>query len=301
MNIKLLSLIISVSCSTYAGNTLNYINNLRLNCGASKMSYSSILSKSAKKHALYLAKNREFGHMEYSYKRFFYAKNPWQRIVKAGYSTKAVIENISFYEPTYKKSINKIMATIYHRLAFLDPKVDTIGYAQYNKIYVYDMSNSKIKKLCDYSHKDGRVSNICKKRGKTLAQSDFINALKKTKQLSQKIIIYPYPSQKGVYTKLEKETPRFLPNIGYGLPISVTFNSAYYSNVRLKKFKLYLKNKEVLSKIVTFRNDRAKKLNKNSFVLVPKKMLKRKSKYKVELEAIVNNHIKKYNWYFITY
>lgn len=301
MNIKLLSLIIGATCAIYASNSLNYLNNIRQNCGASKLQYSSVLSKAAKKHAIYLAKNHEFGHNESSYKRFYYASTPWERIVKAGYSTKAVVENISFYEPSFRASIDKIMATLYHRLAFLDPKVDTIGYAKYNRVYVYDMSNSKVKRLCDYSKNGGLVNNICKNNAKTLSQYEFKNALRATKTKSKKVIIYPYRSQKNVYTKLEKESPRFLPNRGYGLPISATFNSAYYSNVKLKKFKLYLNNKEVPAKIVTFRNDRAKKLNKNSFVLVPKFSLKRKTKYRVVLEAVANGHIKKYDWYFSTF
>jgi len=301
MNIKVLLLLISSTYTIYANSTLNYINFIREKSGASKMKYSSILSKASKKHAIYLFKNREFGHNESSYKKYFYAKTPWERIVKAGYSTKAIVENISFYEKNYKKSIDKIMSTLYHRLAFLDAKVDTIGFAKYNKVYVYDMSNSRLKNLCKYSKKEGLVTNICKNNFKTLNKKDFFSALKNTQIKSKDIIIYPYKNQKGVYTKLEQEIPKFLPNRGYGLPISVTFNSAYYPKVKLKKFKLYKNNREVLSKIVTFRNDRAKKLDKNSFVLVPKYSLKRQSKYKVELEAILNSHIKKYIWYFHTY
>ncbi len=56
-----------------------------------------------------------------------------------------MVENISFGEKSYKESIDKIMATVYHRLAFLDTKVDSLGFTKYKGIYVYD--NVKLKKF----------------------------------------------------------------------------------------------------------------------------------------------------------
>jgi len=301
MIIKNISIMLIISVSTLTSGTLSYINNIRANSGCGALKWSKELAYAAKKHAIYLATNSEFGHTESSYNKNFYASTPWQRIVKAGYNTRAVVENITFYEPNYRYSIKKIMGTVYHRLALLDTKVDTIGFANYRKVYVYDMSNSKVENLCKYSKNSGLVNNICKNASKTLAKTDFYGALSSTKRRSRDIIKYPYSNQKSVGVKLERETPSFLPtNRSYGFPITVIFNSAYYNNVKIRKFKLYSNKRELKSKSVTFRNDLRKKLNKNSFVLIPYKKLQHKKRYTVVLEAIVDGKFKRLNWSFTT-
>ena len=195
MIIKNISIVLMLGSLVYANSTLNYINNIRVKSGCSSLSLSNKLSYAAKKHAIYLATNKLFGHKEFSYKRNFYAKTPWQRIVKAGFNTRAVVENITFYEPSYKASIDKIMATVYHRLAFLDTKVDTIGFGRYKRVYVYDMSNNQLAKLCVSSQKKGLVSNICKNPNKTLSKDLFYRVLTSTKRKSRSIIFYPYNKQ----------------------------------------------------------------------------------------------------------
>jgi len=301
MIIKNISLLLILSISIEANSSLNYLNNLRVKSGCSSLKWNNKLAYAAKKHAIYLASNRRFTHNENSHNRNFYAQTPWQRIVKAGFDTRAVVENITFYEPTFKNSIDKVMATVYHRLAFLDTKVDTIGFARYKNIYVYDMSNSKIANLCKYSNSSGLVTNICKKSSKTLAKNSFYSAINSTKKRSNSIIYYPYRDQRDVKVKLERETPSFLSNSSrYGYPVTVSLNSAYYSSVRLKKFKLFRNKIEVPCKIVTFRNDRRKKIDKNSFVLIPKKRLLHKRVYKVLFEAVADGKIKKVSWSFTT-
>jgi len=301
MIIKNISIVLIISVSTLTSGTLSYINNIRANSGCGALKWSKELAYAAKKHAIYLATNSKFGHTESSYNKNFYASTPWQRIVKAGYSTRAVVENITFYEPNYRYSIKKIMGTVYHRLALLDTKVDTIGFANYRKVYVYDMSNSKVANLCKRSKNSGLVNNICKKTSKTLRKTDFYSALSSTKRRSRDIIKYPYSNQKNVGVKLERETPSFLPtNRSYGFAVTVTLNSAYYTKIRLKKFKLYLGKREVKSKSVTFRNDRRKKLDKNSFVLIPTKKLLHKREYRVVFEAIADGKAKRISWVFST-
>jgi len=301
MVIKNLFLVLITTVSIFAFNTLAYINNIRVNSGSSSLKWSKELSYAAKKHAIYLALNREFGHTESSYKSNFYASTPWQRIVKAGFNTRAVVENITFYEPNYRASINKIMGTVYHRLALLDTKVDTIGFAKYRRVYVYDMSNSKIANLCKYSNSSGVVGNICRDSSKTLSENLFYKALSSTKRRSRDIIKYPYSNQKNVGVKLERETPSFLPTSrSYGFPITVMLNSAYYNNLKLRKFKLFSGNREIKCKTVTFRNDRRKKLDKNSFVLIPNKKLLHKREYRVVFEVVANGRLKRLNWSFTT-
>ncbi|NPA27473.1 MAG: CAP domain-containing protein [Epsilonproteobacteria bacterium] len=283
----------------YSFDTLQYLNKLRVNAGSSKLYFDSALAKAAKKHAIYLAKNREFGHFENPYKPFFFAKSPWQRITKAGFATKAVVENISFYERSYKESIDKIMATIYHRLAFLDTKIDSIGFAKYNRVYVYDMSNSKLARLCkkEYEYSSEVVENICKNR-RAIPKSIFNKALIDTKRRSNLLIIYPYPNQKNLPLRLQKESPAFSSK-EYGLPISVCFNS--FSRIKLTKLALYKNNKRVRGKIVTFRNDRNRKIPKNCFIFLPYKKLQSSSLYKVFLRAKVGSKNIAKEWSFSTY
>jgi hypothetical protein len=300
MRFRNITLILLLGNLTFAS-SIKYINSIRANSGASTLKFSSKLAYAAKKHATYLAKNREFGHNESSIKDSFYAAKPWLRIVKAGYETKAVVENITFYEPSFKASIEKLMSTVYHRLAFLDTKVDTIGYARYKGVYVYDMSNSKIASLCKSAKRVGDIANICKNSKLYLSRSSFRRALKQTKRRSRDIIYYPYNNQRNVGVKLAVETPSFIANSSrYGYPITIHFNSAIYTNVRLKEFKLFNNGKAVAGKVVTFRNDMRKKLDKNSFVFLPKRHLKHKTRYKVLFSATANGKPSKLTWSFTT-
>jgi len=221
-----------------ASSPVSYINSIRANCGMVQLKSSNILSIAAKKHAIYLYTNREFGHTENIYSKNYYANKPWQRIAKAGYATRAVVENISFYERNFKSSIDKIMGTVYHRLAFLDTKIDTIGVANYRGVYVYDMSNSKLSNLCHKKQTIGKefVSNICKNRSKKIPISSFNGAINRTRRASRDVIFYPYSNQINVGLKLSTETPAFVPNRGYGFPVTVQFNSGYYNHVSLFKY-----------------------------------------------------------------
>ncbi len=290
--------IISVSVA----NVLNYINSIRVHSGASPLKYSKILSFSAKKHAIYLETNREFGHSENRNKINFFGAMPWDRIINAGFGSKAVVENISFGERSYNASIDKIMATVYHRLAFLETKIDSIGFAKFDNIYVYDMGNSKISSLCKKSFliKGYAMQNLCKNRYKEIPLNIFKNVLNKTNSYSKDIIIYPYSKQKDVAVSLANERPKFTYKRNCGLPISIIFNNYYYKQVFIKNFELKVKNRVVSSKIVTFRNDRRKKLKKNSFVLLPLQKLKHHTKYRVFLQTIINGKLKKVSWSFTT-
>ena len=300
MKITILLLIFFVNLSF--GSALNYLNYLRNKSGMHSLQYSKALSLAAQKHAKYLYFNKEYSHNENSYKKYFFATYPWQRVTKAGFATKAVVENISFYEKSYKASIDRIFATVYHRLAFLDTKIDTIGYANYKRVYVYDMSNSKLANLCrkSKSYSSNYVENICK-NGNKLDVNSFKKAINSTKRANSKTIIYPFNNQKINRVSLEDEQPRFIySSKRYGYPVTVTFNDYYYKSVKLLDFSLYKNNRKVKAKVVSFRNDKAGKLNKNQFVLLPLQRLQRKSTYQVKLKALLNGKVKTLNWRFFT-
>ena len=283
-------------------NVLDYINSIRVHSGASHLKYSKTLSYAAKKHAIYLKSNREYGHSESSRKINFFGEMPWNRIVNAGFGSKAVVENISFAERSYRTSVDEIMATVYHRLAFLDTRVDSLGFARFRNVYVYDMGNSKISSLCreSFSNTISVMQNLCKDSHKELPLKLFRNALSKTESNSKRIITYPYSKQQNVSVSLANERPKFTYKRACGLPISVTFNNYYYRSIAIKKFELKEGNRVLPSRIVTFRNDRAKKLKKGTFVLLPLQKLKHSTKYTVVLNAIADGKFKKLNWSFTT-
>lgn len=283
-------------------NTLAYINSIRVHSGAAKLKYSKSLSIASKKHAIYLKTNHEFGHSESRYKNAFYGVMPWNRIANAGFGSKAVVENISFRERSYRASVDKIMATVYHRLAFLDPKVDSLGFAKYAGVYVYDMGNSRLSNLCkqSFSISGSIVDNICKNRNKQLPLNLFKNSINRVKSRSKSIIVYPYANQTGVSISLADERPQFIYRKGYGLAISVMFNNHYLANVSIRKFELKVGNRVVPSKIVTFGNDIANKLKKGTYILLPLQKLKQHTKYRVNLKAIADGKSKKLSWSFTT-
>jgi len=147
-----------------ANTVLNYINHIRNRAGLPSVKYNANLALAAKKHAIYLTLNNEYGHYESMASTGFYGYAPWDRILKAGFPVKAVVENISFFEPNYRASVNKLMGTVYHRLAFLDERIDSIGYSVYKGRYVYDMSSYKISHLCKkkYTVNTNYVYDVCK-------------------------------------------------------------------------------------------------------------------------------------------
>ncbi len=287
--------------SSSTSSTLDYLNSLRVKSGAHSLKYSSTLAKAAKKHALYIYKNHEYSHYENRAGANYFARTPWDRIVKAGYNTRVVTENISFSERSYKESIDKIMATVYHRLAFLYMQVDSIGFGNVGSIFVYDMSNSKIGKICSKHYRDAPyiIDNICPNLKDIVPKSFYDIGLNSIIKKSKPIVKFPYSGQRSVPLSGEEETPKFIYQ-KFGYPITVTFNPKYYSRVSLVSFKLFRKSNSIDSKVVTYSNDINAKIRKNTFVLVPLKQLRKGSKYSVVLKVKVKGVLKVVKWSFYT-
>ena len=300
MNIKIISIILFIG-SLNASAPINYLNHIRQKCGLIPLKENSKLSYAAKKHAEYVDINKEYSHYEINSNPNFFESTPWNRIVKAGYKTKVVVENITFAQKNYKDSINTLMATVYHRLAFLYNQIDEIGYGRSGTIFVYDMSNSKIATLCNKHYKNAPyiIDSVCPNRTDIIPESIFNKNMNRLKRASKSIIVYPYNNQKGVPTLGAEETPKFLYE-SFGHPISVIFNDAYYRNIRLISFKLYKNGIEVPTKLVTKNNDINNKIRKGTFVLVPINRLSSKTTYKVTLEAKADGKFINKSWRWTT-
>ena len=281
---------------------LDTINSIRTHAGAGVLKKSSILSLAAKKHAIYLYSHGSYSHYESKGAKNYFASTPWYRIAKAGYATKAVGEDISFYEPNFNASIKKLMGTVYHRISLLDLRFDTIGYASYHKIYVYDLSNSYLAKMCkrSFATNGDYVTDICAGGDKRVSSYELNRATTIVEKRSKLLVRYPYPNQKNVALKLVQENPQFIYGNNYGLAVTATFNKAKYKTLDLLSFKLLKNGAEVMTEFVTKRNDIQEKIDENSFVLVPMSPLKRASTYKVELNVLLNGKAKNFVWKFRT-
>ncbi len=276
---------------------LDYLNSIRLQCGAAALKLYSKLNLSAQKHARYIAKNQIFSHYEVPKKAYFFAYAQWNRLEKVKMNTIAVNENLSFYNKTFKDSINQLMATLYHRLSFLDERVDIIGYAKVKHFYVYELSNSKLDSFCKNANYNGEVI-ICAHQ-KRLPRTLFTKAINDVAKKSKPLIIYPFNGQRNVPTTLMQELPAFsLKKRGFA--ISVIFNRYYFSKIRIISFKLFHNKKEVLTKIVTKSNDRAKKLEFNQVVLLPLSPLQKGQRYDIFLHYSKGNKSLIKKWHFFT-
>jgi len=283
---------------------LGTINSIRSKAGAGILKKSSVLSLAAKKHAIYLYSHGSYSHYEDKGSKNYFASTPWYRIAKAGYATKAVGEDISFYEPSFNASIKKLMGTVYHRISLLDLRFDTIGYASYHKIYVYDLSNSYLAKMCkkSFASNGDYITDICSGGDKRVSSYELNRATILVEKRSKLLVRYPYPNQKNVGTTLIAENPRFIYGSDYGLAVTATFNKAKYRSLKLLSFKLLNNGREeVDSELVTKSNDIQGKILDNTFVLVPMSVLKRATTYKVELKVLIDGKAKSFKWKFTTH
>ena len=298
---KLLISLVSLFAYIYA-TPLDTINSIRTHAGAGSLKYSSILALAAKKHAIYLYTHGGYSHYESRGSKNYFASTPWYRIAKAGYATKAVGEDISFYEPNFNASIKKLMGTVYHRISLLDLRFDTIGYASYHKIYVYDLSNSQLAKMCkkSFATNGDYITDICSGGDKRVSSYELNRATTIVENRSKLLVRYPYPNQKNVGTKLIVENPRFIYGSSHGLAVTATFNKAKYRSLKLLSFKLLNNGREVDSELITKSNDIQGKILDNTFVLVPMSVLKRATTYKVELKVLIDGKAKSFKWKFTT-
>ncbi len=280
---------------------LDMLNAIRAKSGASHLKYNSQLAVAAKKHALYVAKTQNLGHYEQDYSPYFYGHAPWDRVVKAGFGTAMVVENISFYEPNFKASIQKIMGTVYHRLAFLFLQADSIGYASAGKIYVYEMSNSKVASLCKKHFKNAAmiIDRVCPNRSDIIPATLFNKAMYKLERRAKSVVIYPYRNQKGVPTRGVEETPKFRYS-SFGFPITITFNSSYYKRVSLKSFQLFQGEREIAGEVVDSSSDLHHKIRKGTYVFSPLNSLQHHKQYRAKVVAIVDGKTKVVEWSFET-
>jgi len=258
-------------------NALNYLNTLRTGAGLLAFKTDSKLNTSARSHAQYLTNHLTFGHYEDSKFSDYTGKYASMRIMHVGYISPLVIENASTMNRNYKESVDNLFAAIYHRLAFLNTKVNTIGIGisqnqqkREHTSFVFNMSTNDIKK---------RYAN------------------------NSKIITYPFNNQKDLPPAFFDERPDPLPSHKVsGFPISISFDTSHYKKVQLIQFKLYNQQGEEVKEtlIMNQHTDPNHQLGTLDFVLFPLKRLNWDESYSVKFVANVDHKIIKKSWSFHT-
>jgi len=255
------------------------------------------------------------GHYEKKDWRGYTGKTPSDRVLKAGYASKAVMENVSVNAKTSHKSIDTLFAAIYHRFVFLNFDKDEIGIGsafakkkrRVTSSFVYNMGSTAIAKLCKryYPKQNGffYMQNLCKNSTNTVPQTLFQKKQNEIRQKNSKIVLYPYPNATNVPPVFYTEHPHPLPGSKVsGYPVSLQFNPAFSKKVKLKKFRLFdAEGKEIKKrKILTHSNDKNHRFTKLQFAFMPLKRLNYGTTYRAEFEAVADGKRVKKSWSFTT-
>jgi len=272
------------------------LNQYRMRVGLNSLSVNQTLSKAAFKHAEYLSYNHIFSHYEDSSLPKFIGITPGDRAISQNYPSRFIVENISSGQPNYEASIKDLFSAIYHRLGFLNFNIDEIGYAKYNKIYVYDMGNTIISNKClDYSNVRSGYIKLCRDSNKLIPESSYLSLERE----NPKVVMWPYPDMTDTPVVFYDEIPDPLPDYKVsGYPISISFNPYYYKKVELIEFKIL--NSDIPTRVITSQTDVNHILKYNEIVLFPLKRLEAGKVYKVLVRVFLNGEEKEFFWSFKT-
>jgi len=295
--------------------TLTYLNDIRQKSGLIVFRPNAQLAKAAHAHAKYLVRHQKNGHYERKGKSGYTGRVPSDRVIRAGYASKAVMENLSVNARTSKHSIETLFAAIYHRFVFLDFSKDEVGIGssigkksrKINASFVYELGASTINRLCKrtFPKKNGffYMQNLCKNSANVIPQMLFLQKQDEIRQKNSPVVLYPYPDAVDISPVFYTEHPHPLPgSLVSGYPVSVQFNPAFYKKVKLKKFRLFdSSGKEIKQrKILTYHNDKNYRFTKLEFALMPLKRLEYAMRYRVEFEALADGKRVKKSWKFTT-
>ncbi len=294
---------------------LKYLNEIRQHTGLVKFKSNKKLDRAAKSHANYLVRQQKHGHYEKKGRAGYTGKTPSNRVLKAGYSSRVVMENVTENAKNYRHSIDILMAAVYHRFVFLNFENNEIGIgtastkkkSKIKSAFVYNTGSSEIVKLCKQFHlmenNSYYLQNMCKDPDKMIAQDLYVQKQNEMRRKNKNIVLYPYPNAQNVLPVFYTENPHPLPGSKVsGYPVTVQFNPLLYEKIRLKKFRLFdEKGKRIKKvKILTHKSDKHHRLSKLQFALMPLKRLEYGTRYSVEFEVVADGKKVKKSWHFTT-
>lgn len=155
LRISLIVFCIIWTLPVHASDALQYLNSLRQQAGMLTLQNETNLTRSAAKHALYLAKNKQGSissfhdaHIQNRNAPLFIGKNVSDRAQKMSYPHGVVSENISVGNRNVRDAIDLLMSGIYHRFGFLDFSIDEVGVGINQANYVFNMGRNDISLTC---------------------------------------------------------------------------------------------------------------------------------------------------------
>ncbi len=296
-------------------NALGYLNSIRQDAGLIQFKPNKKLAKAAASHAKYLVRQQKNGHYEKRGWGGYTGKMPSDRVLRAGYDTKAVMENVSVNTKTSHQSIDTLFAAIYHRFVFLNFDKDEIGIGsaftkkkrRITSSFVYNIGSTEIAKLCKkyYSKQNGffYIQNLCKDSSIVVPEYLLQERQNEIRLKNSQVVLYPYSDAKNIPPVFYTENPHPLPGSRVsGYPVSVQLNPASYTNVKLKKFRLFdAEGKEITKyKVLTHKNDKNHRFTTLQFAFMPLKRLEYGTTYRVEFEALADGKRVQKRWSFST-
>jgi len=302
-------LILTLGLSAYDKEGVREVNAVRRSAGMIALKNSYELSRAAYHHAKYLGRLRRKGHGERPGSAYYTGRTPSDRMVRAGYPSRAGVENISYGDRNYAQSVRVLMSTLYHRLAFLDFRVDEMGSSEYGnrrgRIYVYDLASSVVARLCRLSGSAGKgryIYRICADPRKRISQNEFFRALAEVEYRNPRTVLYPPPGARNVPLRFIRETPDPISGIyGAGYPVTVQLNPALYHQAALRVFRLFdSRGRRIKAKVITAGSDPNHKLLPGDFALIPLKKLLPNHRYRVEFEVSTDRGTVRKSWHFRT-
>ncbi|KYJ85951.1 hypothetical protein AS592_05030 [Sulfurovum riftiae] len=293
-----------------------YLNTIRQKAGLIKLRPDTALRKAAQSHAKYLLIQQQYGHYEKKGRRGYTGKTPADRALYAGYLSRAVMENVSVNAKNYHQSIDTLFAAIYHRFVFLNFNRNEIGvgsaFGKKKKrrivsAFVYLMGSSEISGLCkEYFELENGIfymDDLCKDPAQMVPQYLYEAKREAVRRKNAPIVLHPSPHARDVLPVFYTEHPHPLPGSKVsGYPVSVQFNPAFYSSVKLKKFRLYdAGGREIRKvKLLTHNNDVNHRFTPLQFALMPLKRLDFAQTYRVAFEAVADGKRIEKSWKFTT-
>lgn len=305
----MISSLMLMHLSLYAGTALEYLNTLRINAGLPVFTVQTKLNSAAQNHSDYLQINNISGHYQDASLSGFTGVTPADRVQHTGYYYKYVLENVSFgSNATYKSSIDNLFSAIYHRFSFLSLKADEIGIGVSNNgtFHTYDMGNKILNNLCTQSSYTGTGSYAlpCVDTLKRISILEYENAFNAIQSASAELILWPSSNSADILPVFYEESPDPLPDHSVtGYPVSVEFNTKKFTSPpTVSSFSIEDTDGGVLNTLTAMNstNDPNGIFTDYQHALFPEDRLEWGSRYNAELIYSHNGGSFSKNWCFTT-
>jgi hypothetical protein len=312
LTIVVLSCATQVLANTPAQTGLTYLNSLRSAAGMTTLSSNVNLDTAALNHSTYNQINNFIGHYEsLDFPTGFTGVTPADRVVAAGYLSTTVSENVSYdSDGDVNKSIDGLMAAIYHRFGFLADDIDEIGIgvSSNSNHYTYNMGNAALNTLCAGPSAGHGYFNVCADETKFIEGTAYDTAQANIANTNPEMVLWPYENATDIPPVFYEESPDPLPDHSVsGYPVSVQFNATRVTDtVSVQAFELYDENNNEVTyahKVLQPSDDNAnpKNFTAKQFAIFPEERLDWGKKYRVQFNYTVGSgSAQSKSWYFTT-